>query len=573
MNQLTDLQSQILQARGRVVVTACPGAGKTKVVAHLVRHLLNEQTLHPYQNIVVTSFTNVANTAIGAELDSLGVYDGDRITFGTIDAFLNKQVFIPHVSRSNLFGAQRCTLLPPTSEDFIYRLSPSLLRSKLNPNHLVYTSKGERRYQDGRSLLGTPIVDLDRTIDKLHRAGFVLQNQLTYLCYQVLSDRPQLARTIARRFPIWIIDEAQDCSELQIAIVELLQAAGVQDIFLVGDPNQSIYQWRDAHPQFMRLKCEDPNWYHIQLNSTHRFGDAICRFVNRFHPEALITTVLPSTQDVSEFEVMHNPNPKVLVELFLDKVRSKGIHISPQNVAVLFGGRSSLINPEKVYQSYFAGGPNGLHKRIADHLLMSCLAKKQNKMKSAFSELRDATSLLWESKMFPSFSSAELDPDSMDFNGIVLAFFKGLPALDISLSHWVGEINSLISSIHECSFEVKIKRRQEEVGNLLNDLVHYHLDYEITVENIHQIKGRTFEAVLVYLDSGRGNYNTSVTKALGVLANGKLFDSQYAEDGRLIYVACTRAKKLLWVCSDSSAVEQVLVGPQPIAQEIQASLF
>ena len=59
MNQLTKTQNQVLETRGNVVVTACPGAGKTKIVAHLAHHLFSNGDLHPYQNMVVTSFTNV----------------------------------------------------------------------------------------------------------------------------------------------------------------------------------------------------------------------------------------------------------------------------------------------------------------------------------------------------------------------------------------------------------------------------------------------------------------------------------------------------------------------------------
>lgn len=56
-----------------------------------------------------------------------------------------------------------------------------------------------------------------------------------------------MASAIVERFPIIIIDEVQDTSINQMAVFDLLSESGMKSIFLVGDPDQSIYEWRNAN--------------------------------------------------------------------------------------------------------------------------------------------------------------------------------------------------------------------------------------------------------------------------------------------------------------------------------------
>lgn len=58
-----------------------------------------------------------------------------------------------------------------------------------------------------------------------------------------------VASAIAERFPVIIIDEAQDTSVNQMAVFDLLSKSGVKSMFLVGDADQSIYEWRNASPE------------------------------------------------------------------------------------------------------------------------------------------------------------------------------------------------------------------------------------------------------------------------------------------------------------------------------------
>ena len=74
-----------------------------------------------------------------------------------------------------------------------------------------------------------------------------------------------LAKAIVERFPVIIIDEAQDISEEQMAVFDLLTEAGIKSIFLVGDPDQAIYEWRNTSPECFKKKIGADSW-EILLN-------------------------------------------------------------------------------------------------------------------------------------------------------------------------------------------------------------------------------------------------------------------------------------------------------------------
>ena len=70
---------------------------------------------------------------------------------------------------------------------------------------------------------------------------------------------------MARRFPIIVIDEAQDSSRIQIRIIDTLIRAGVTEVMLAGDPYQAIYEWRQAEPQLFEDKFSEweDNYYAV----------------------------------------------------------------------------------------------------------------------------------------------------------------------------------------------------------------------------------------------------------------------------------------------------------------------
>ena len=92
---------------------------------------------------------------------------------------------------------------------------------------------------------------------------------------KILEGFPQIAKAVALRFPYLIVDEAQDTSEIQMRIIDLIIANGLNEVMLVGDPDQAIFEWNDARPDLLNEKFND--WEDsIVLNESRRSSQLIC---------------------------------------------------------------------------------------------------------------------------------------------------------------------------------------------------------------------------------------------------------------------------------------------------------
>lgn len=88
--------------------------------------------------------------------------------------------------------------------------------------------------------------------------GFLTNDDSTYIALKLLENYPEIARSLTQRFPYIIVDEAQDTSEMQYKIFDLLIASGLSNIEFVGDPYQSLYEFREARPDLFVQRYNDP---------------------------------------------------------------------------------------------------------------------------------------------------------------------------------------------------------------------------------------------------------------------------------------------------------------------------
>lgn len=130
-----------------------------------------------------------------------------------------------------------------------------------------------------------------------------------------------------------------------MAVFELLSDSGMKSMFLVGDPDQSIYEWRNANPECMLQKLDDPNWKTIELTGNFRSSQNICN-VTSFFSSSLqgngSNDAIGDWKDETEKPVLlltRKNSEDEIINYFLDKCIKMGIEILPKNVAVLTRGR------------------------------------------------------------------------------------------------------------------------------------------------------------------------------------------------------------------------------------------
>lgn len=143
-------------------------------------------------------------------------------------------------------------------------------------------------------------------------AGFASHNDVLYWCFKIIDKCPHALDILASRFSEIIVDEAQDTSPIQHRLFERLECCGV-DLAFVGDPDQSIYQFNDAAPTFIRERYASAGKNAFSLTYNFRASRQIVAAINAFanrkmagvfdapDPLGAFVTVIPRKDSVDCF--------------------------------------------------------------------------------------------------------------------------------------------------------------------------------------------------------------------------------------------------------------------------------
>lgn len=244
-------------------VEACPGSGKTRtIVAKLLRCV--DQLRDSPRRIACITYTNAAVHEIETRLREYGSRDDDEyFSVSTIHAFCMTHVLRHFHWRLPEYAYGFSVAAPETDE---YERA---LQATCDAHHVTVTAKVREDFELlDRATDGTPIVTGNTALSAEMAAEF--WNRLAasrlmdfpsvlYLTYQLLSERPRIAEAIACRFAWILIDEFQDTSALQIALLRLIAARQRTLFFLVGDPCQSIFGFAGARPDLADAFATDLN--------------------------------------------------------------------------------------------------------------------------------------------------------------------------------------------------------------------------------------------------------------------------------------------------------------------------
>lgn len=286
MNELNQEQLRAVKLQeGAALVLAGAGSGKTKVVTHRIVELIN-RGVSPYQILGLT-FTNKAaeemqervrmqtsHRVLISTFHSLGARIlresihllGYRRDFSIYDEEDSMKVLKDVLSEIGVEGKKE--LVKGTREwisDLKNRLeSPGDFAESLHP-HVVQKQAGAiyRAYQD--RLKGCNAVDFD---------------DLLYLPVKLFMEHEEALSAYQTRWPYLLVDEYQDTNHAQYTFIKLL-AGSSQNLFVVGDPDQSIYSWRGASIRnILQFEKDFPGATIIKLEQNYRSRSNILEAAN-----------------------------------------------------------------------------------------------------------------------------------------------------------------------------------------------------------------------------------------------------------------------------------------------------
>ena len=281
MDLLTGLNAQQQQAvmvdLGPVLVMAGPGSGKTRVLTHRIAYLIGKMGVRPY-NILAVTFTNKAAREMENRVyNLLGEENARGVTLGTFHAIcariLRREAeHLPFNANFVIFdeddqlGLVKRVIFDLNLDDKQYRplaILNSISNAKnellLPDEYPVQTYRDEvvKRVYIGyqQMLLTNNAVDFDDLL--LYTAA-------------LLEDNPAVRERYSRRYEHILVDEFQDTNLAQYTLLSKL-ASYHNNIFAVGDADQSIYRWRGAdYRNVLRFEKDYPAARVILLEQNYR---------------------------------------------------------------------------------------------------------------------------------------------------------------------------------------------------------------------------------------------------------------------------------------------------------------
>lgn len=266
--------SAILHKDGPMLVLAGPGSGKTATLVERTKNLITQHGVSP-SNILVITFTKAAANEMKLRFEKEVEQHEAKVTFGTFHAIFFMVLKLAYNYNSNNI----------VTDDVKYQL----MRELINRYGLEYRDENELMSgifaeismiknsriplehfystQCGEEVFRKIYRDYEKTLKSKRLIDF---DDMLTLTYQLFKERPDILSAWQKKYKYILVDEFQDINQIQYDIVRMM-AAPENNLFMVGDDDQSIYRFRGSKPEIMLHVPKDyPEVKQIQLEVNYR---------------------------------------------------------------------------------------------------------------------------------------------------------------------------------------------------------------------------------------------------------------------------------------------------------------
>lgn len=621
MNLLTNLNDRqkeaVMHKDGPCLVLAGAGSGKTKVLTTRIAYLINEG-INPY-NILAITFTNKAAKEMRERLANL---IGDNNTFvGTFHSLgvkiLRKYGHLVDLnSNFTIIDSDDITsIIKKILKDFGLDPkvnSPSYIRSRISfiKNEMLDSGEIDKYFNTPPEKIAARVYyEYESILRKNNSVDF---DDLLVLPVKIFLSHSEVLEYYQEIFKYILIDEYQDTNEVQYKFCKLL-ANKYQNIFIVGDPDQSIYMFRGANfRNILNFEKDYKTAKVIPLEENYRSTEYILDAANSIiknnkerkeknlwssKGKGLKPKYLRAYDDKHELTLVIDEIKKLLNEGFSNK--DIGILYRTNAQARLVEEQFIKANlPYKVVGSYYFYSRKEIKDLICylklilnndDEISLrrvinvpkrgigaSTIQKLEKEAKekntsifnviSSGKELEFKKLILKLTRESENLSLTELIDLILD-ESKMRAEYESDSKLENELRlDNLEEFKSITASFEEQTGSVNLDDFLEEISLIADMQEHKETENEITLMTVHSAKGLEFEVVfLIGMEDGIFPHQNSFLEEGGL-----------EEERRLCYVGITRAKKRLYI---SNAKRRMLYGresmnpPSRFINEIEKNIL
>ncbi|WP_274969987.1 ATP-dependent helicase [Lachnoanaerobaculum orale] len=584
-NYSSNQKKAIEHGAGPLMVLAGPGSGKTFVITHRIKYLIEGPGINPAHILVVT-FSRAAAKEMKDRFEKL--CKKSPVTFGTFHS-----VFFNLLKTAYGFNSEQIA-----SDELRYTLIKELIKRNSIENEDINTLAGNLLNeialvkQDNISIKNyysnSISSDTFKKIYSDYESELEARGKLDFedmlsLTYELLSERSDILKAVQNRYRYILVDEFQDINFLQYNIIKLM-AGEKQNITVVGDDDQSIYRFRGARPEIMlgferdfrnvkkvfldinfrsSTQIVNASTKLISFNSKRfpksfkaKNGDgatvSLIEFKNPFlEVNSIIKDIkdyIKSGQDINNIAVLYRTNlsPRLLIERLMrnnipftirDAIPNLFDHwvakdiISYIKLAINMGDKSDLLRISNKPNRYISRDSLSSSRANIETLFdyyddKSYMIKRIVELREhlrTIKNLKPATALRYIRNVV---GYDEYIEEYCDMNGVESDdCYSILGDLENSAAEY-NNFNDWFVHMDEYKDEL-IEARKKSNEN----------DKGVRLMTFHSSKGLEFDIVYI-IDVNEGS--VPYKKAKGV--------DEIEEERRMFYVAMTRARKKLFIC-------------------------
>lgn len=547
---LTEEQARVVGHEGSAFVTACPGAGKTRVLVERARALLKGKTRG--RGIAFLSFTNAAVSELELRLQREGLLPSPPFPhfIGTFDRFLWQFLIAP-------FGIPGCESPPrliPDKDQRRVRPSANLRDLPLgcfdrHSGEIIPAAAKNLKFDpEAKPSLTNAYVSTAASV----RARFLKRGEIDFIDLRTFSterikDSAQsthLARALAGRFSEVIVDEAQDCNPEDLMVIQWLRDAGIATK-VICDPHQSIYSFRGGvSEELIAFGQMLHNGDRLSMSGNFRSSDAICKAIvalRSIDARAQPDRALGKHDGVNTpIYVLAYPGKSVPAAVgvhFRALVEAEGLDLMhcPVLAATRLSGARAIGRP-------VSDATEDLTMRLANAVTNF---HHEFESGSRTAQLEEVHRVVLEiegrmvQKTYHQYLAAEgIEP--ADWRPTVLKIVRELRYEAASFPNagaWLARARGLLASHLPPGGQTIAQRLHRNAG--LAAALAVPSDSTPFTQTIHAVKGMEFPGVCVVIST------RTAKQILSYLETGHPDDA--AEKARKIYVAASRAERLLVV--------------------------
>ncbi|MDA1354610.1 MAG: UvrD-helicase domain-containing protein, partial [bacterium] len=279
LDTLNENQQRAVTAEpGPVLVIAGAGTGKTRTLTHRIAYLIKTNVVKPEEILAIT-FTNKAASEMNERVEQLlGESQGNEKPFiGTFHRFCNQflRKEAHHAGRIHGYAIYGASEQRQLVSNIMKKMVDKTFKEKIS-NCLIEINRQKMRGISPEEYAELPHANEQIVqVYKEYELALIHQNAMDFedlLAYtnKILTEHPEVCAKYQDRFKAILVDEYQDTNAMQYSIVKNL-ARRDQNIFAVGDFDQTIYSWRGANVQnILQFEDDFKNTQVVRLEENYR---------------------------------------------------------------------------------------------------------------------------------------------------------------------------------------------------------------------------------------------------------------------------------------------------------------